>query len=529
MNILKLMIVDDDVQIRDGINWGIDWSELGIRQVFTAANGIEALKLFKEHRPKIVITDVRMPGMDGLELFRSIIGLDPAAKVIIISGYSDFEYLKKAIRYGAVDYELKPIKVGSIIKLIKKIKEDIVREKATEEEFNIYRESHKARFTQDLFRGKISDRNIIIENFKQYFDFDIRSMLLCAAIEIDGCDGLFCSGPDINSDEVFGTIRNYLNNSILSPSKGILFKIEDKLFAFIYKIEDTYGYTAFLKHESGNVFKGLNIETEKKHGISASMGISSRGKTEDIFLLYKQAAEALEYKLYRGRKSLNFFENASSSAQDAGRCDNIDRDELRNCILKCDFSLIDKILRKNFNHFKKNKCHDRKAVERCVRLLIDVLLAACKANGFDADSFFDSEQWYSIPCFETVDDYRVWVTDVYNKNLDKVKNIIGQKNPMILKACEYININYANNITLSSVAGYVQKTPNYLSCVFKKEMRISFSCYLNNIRLDKAKELIKSTNLLISEIAEKVGYKDTSYFTQIFKKQTGFAPSYLRK
>ena len=524
------MIVDDDVQIRDGIKQGIDWSELGIRQVFAASNGIEALELFEEHRPKIVITDVRMPGMDGLELFESIIGFDSAAKVIIISGYSDFEYLKKAIQYGAVDYELKPIKVGSIIKLIKKIKEDIIKEEATEEEFQKYKESHKERFLQNLFKGKISDRNIIIENFKQYFHFDARGILLCAAIEIDSYDGGYGMKPDAtNREDIFDTIRNCLQDTILSLSKGILIRTEEKFLTFVFKIEDTYEYSAFLKCKSCNAFKDINSELESKYGISVSMGVSDRGKAEDVFFLYKKAMKALEYKFYKGRKSLNFFENDSDEPQDDRICDNIEQDEIINCIIKCDFDQADKILKKSFNQLKKEKCYDRKAVESHARLLVDILVGACKSNGIDIKGYINGERWYSVPFLETIDDYCDWTLAAYHNVLNKVKNIIEQKNPMILRACEYININYAKDITLSCVACCVEKTPNYLSYIFKKEMGISFSDYLNSVRIDNAKELLKSTNLLVCEIAEKVGYKNISYFTQIFKKKTGCAPSNLRK
>ncbi|MGO4543108.1 response regulator, partial [Paenibacillus sp. 2TAB19] len=120
---MKLLIVDDDEQIRSGMEQGIDWAALDIEEVVTASNGLEAMIQFTEHMPEIVVTDVRMPGMDGLELLERIKEIKSETRVVILSGYNEFEYLKKAIQLDAVDYEMKPIRVRNFIALIQKIKE----------------------------------------------------------------------------------------------------------------------------------------------------------------------------------------------------------------------------------------------------------------------------------------------------------------------------------------------------------------------------------------------------------------------
>jgi two-component system response regulator YesN len=126
---MKLLITDDDRQIREGIVEGIDWNSIGINEVRSASNGVEALEIFNAFSPEIVVTDIRMPGVDGLELLKEVKRQKPSSKVIIISGYADFEYAKTAISFGAMDYILKPIRTRSLISLIMQARESVNNEK----------------------------------------------------------------------------------------------------------------------------------------------------------------------------------------------------------------------------------------------------------------------------------------------------------------------------------------------------------------------------------------------------------------
>ncbi|MGO4376527.1 response regulator, partial [Paenibacillus sp. MCAF20] len=123
----------------------------------TASNGLEAMIQFTEHMPEIVVTDVRMPGMDGLELLERIKEIKSETRVVILSGYNEFEYLKKAIQLDAVDYEMKPIRVRNFIALIQKIKEEIIRERVSEQEFIKYKASYMGNFADELLSGGLSD------------------------------------------------------------------------------------------------------------------------------------------------------------------------------------------------------------------------------------------------------------------------------------------------------------------------------------------------------------------------------------
>jgi two-component system response regulator YesN len=127
---MKLLILDDDTQIREGIRRGVDWKSLGFEEVRSAGDGLSGLEIAREMAPDIVLSDVRMPGMDGLEFLHRVREIFPGIKVALISGYDDFEYLQKAIRYGADGYELKPVKMRNLFRLIGDLKEKLRRERA---------------------------------------------------------------------------------------------------------------------------------------------------------------------------------------------------------------------------------------------------------------------------------------------------------------------------------------------------------------------------------------------------------------
>jgi two-component system response regulator YesN len=145
---MKLLILDDDIQIREGIEKGIDWKELGFDEVRCAGDGIMGLKITTEFKPDIVLSDVRMPGMDGLEFLLHAKNLFPSIKVVLISGYDDFEYLQKAIQYKADDYELKPIKVRNIIKRVQDLREKIIAEREENAEQPSPEEKYSQRITK---------------------------------------------------------------------------------------------------------------------------------------------------------------------------------------------------------------------------------------------------------------------------------------------------------------------------------------------------------------------------------------------
>lgn len=527
---MKLLIADDDEQIKEGIKEGINWISLGIDEVIPASNGIEAFELFSKHFPEIVVTDIRMPGMDGLELFRRIKEIKPETKTVIISGYSDFEYLKKAIQLGVADYELKPIKVRNLIRLIKKAKDDILHEKVSKEKFQKYLESYKQNFINDLMAGQVTDRNIILEGFEQYFEFDAKGILLCIALEIDDYYRWLKGKTPEELTKPYQIMKDFLRAYQFQSEKGLLLKTGENGFVIIIRVIDSGLYIHNLRIKLGRFVGELNSSLESAIGISMSAGISDKGNASELPDLFKQARLSLKNKLYTGKKSVNYYDRSLETEKNC-MIWRINEEDLKVQIQQADFDSLSIFVGSEFDRLKSERCYSKNSIISLSLNLLDCLVKFVKEKSVDLEAFVNHRvETDEIASLEFVDDYKDYVLSIFRGAINEYASMKSIKcSSIVIKAADFIRQNYDRNLTIEMLAEHVGKTPNYFSHLFKKEFGVSFSEYVNQIRVNKAKELILHSNLLIYEVGEKVGYHDFVYFTQVFKRIAGCSPTELRR
>ncbi|MDO3411916.1 response regulator [Saccharibacillus sp. CPCC 101409] len=519
---MKLLIADDDDQIRTGIEQGIDWHSLNIEQVITASNGIEALQKFNEFFPEIVLTDVRMPGMDGLELLRQIKQVRAQTKVIILSGYNDFQYLKTAIQLDAVDYEMKPIRARNLVALIKKVRENIVREQMTEQEFHKYLESYKRSFKGELLAGRITDRLIILEGLQQYYNFDATGSLLCAAIQID-------RDAHTDAESVQHAVHTFCQifEKREWGQKGIALTYKKDSIVLLFKLETpSYLYFTQTVNELLNQLRGWNKQMQTQ-GFSFSAGVSGYGNAADFADMQRQAEQALALKLYEGRGSIQ-ARGDTAALKDETIGGLLEDERFVSALSQGDFSsLIDRIAAE-FERLRTGREYSRNSIAAYVRSLLQFVLVAARHIPGDA-----VEQIHAhIAIIDgnldilTLDDFRKIALSTFEQvGLERSKEL----SPVMIRAEEFIRKHYTQDLTVEMLAEHVGKTPNYFSHRFKREFGVSFKEYVTRLRIAKAKELILHTNDLLYEISEQIGFADYIYFTQVFKKIEGCSPASLRK
>ncbi len=182
---MKLLIADDDRQIRNGLAEGIDWQSQGIDIVLTAADGLEALQLFDRENPEIVLTDIRMPGLDGIELSREIQQRSNTTSVIILSGYSDFEYARQAMRYGVQDYLLKPVEIEELLRVVQAAKDRISRISQLQDEQSLHTRAFRENFLNDVLSGKLVDNTRIAEQLAKHWQIGPGTQIRVVVLEID--------------------------------------------------------------------------------------------------------------------------------------------------------------------------------------------------------------------------------------------------------------------------------------------------------------------------------------------------------
>lgn len=521
---MKLLIVDDEMKIREGLKTSINWKSIGIDEVHTAANGLDAMEIYSMSRHEIVITDVRMPGMDGLELSENIKKLQCNTHIIIISGFSEFEYAKKAMKLGVTDYELKPVDITGLMKLVASACERILKEREAEE----VEKKHQALYMHDLFERLLDGDTIEGEILTglHTLGFETNDYVMCILMEIDNFSNV--KGADALLDSLSYGLKSLICR-VLGEEKTLVYKKTDSSYVMIFKVKSDLIDS---RHQRGIERLQKSIEEMFEHeNIRISLGVSNPGRMGRLPVLYTQSLQSLKHKLYKGTGSLTFFKDIAGLKEDA-YVNVFNEAGMRECIQRFDYHTAETILDSEFNRLKSERCTNSDFVRNMCIVMKNLLIRTVKDMNIDFyNLFYENIQLIEyVPWCETIEDYAKWVTNTYYIVLNGLSDIQNVKhNKLMLKAVEYIKINYYKDITIQEMADYIQKTPNYFCHLFKKEFGTSFSEYVNRVRINEAKNLMQNTNMLIYEVSEKVGFRDYDYFKQVFKKLEGFPPSELRK
>ncbi|QGQ98680.1 response regulator [Paenibacillus psychroresistens] len=511
---MKLLIVDDEIQIRQGLREGIDWQSLGFEEVFVAENGIEALEIYRSFQPDLVLTDVRMPGMDGLELCRRIRVLSTVTKIVILSGYSDFEYAKQALQAGVSEYELKPIKLRSLIQLVTRIKDDILKEKIVEKEQH---NNQARRLLERMISGEIANPLEIKQGLLKYYRLQIGDELVCLAIDLDHIESQEIKRRNVSEEaSVFHYLHKELND-LCKTIQGIVYERSQKAYYILASPRDG----AMIKRQLPLLFSSINERLNTRYGKSISMGISSRGSLKNLQQLFTEADQTLQRNLFHGRCHFLYFEDIQEYAHNK-HIYVLREKELTECIIRLDFEAARIIVDDEFARISELRELTIFQVKSICLDLLNILIHSLGKQHVDVDT-------NELDHLRVMEDYKMWVLGFYNRVFSDLYSLQTTKyNTSITKAIEYLKKHYSSEISIESVAEIIGITPNYFSHLFKKETNIPFSEFLNTVRIHAAKNLLKQSNDKVYEISEKVGFQDIKYFNQVFKKIEGKSPKEYR-
>lgn len=517
---MKLLIADDELQIRTGLAEGIPWKTLGFEEVFTAENGVQGLNICKEHHPEIIITDIRMPGMTGLDLGKAVKEQDDFVEVIVLSGYSDFEYAREAIEMRAFQYLLKPIKISELISCVERAKEKIQkvnRENDSRKELYVI---NRKRIMQQIF----SKRELLKEEDVQ---------VLQEQLELSGTNPVIvgiCSA-DRSGESVQGSVPYFIKcrNNILDPNKMKELYVEDDSMYWIMEVlsENDKQRKVLKLKEQLLIFNKLH---EKQFFNTMSMSVSHAGNLQEATLLLNEAKQLLKKRMYEGAGC--FAEWEKGDEEQKIRLNPINTAELQKRIESLDIERVNAYLEEVFETLEHNKVTSVNFVKSICEQLKNILLQTLLDKGIDIEGIFEHNRTLlnDIPEYRTMKEYKGWIDTLYQSILQGLSQLSGKRHSrVILQAVDFISKNYAGDINLEMTADYVQKSKNYFSYLFKKELGNSFVEYLNQVRVENAKKLLDTTDERTYEISEYVGYKEYKYFSSVFKKITGFSPAQYRK
>lgn len=527
MGLYKLIIVDDEEEIRLGVIKKINWEENGFIVVGDAENGQEALELAERLHPDVIMTDIKMPFMDGLELGKKVIDLMPSTKIIIFSGSDDLDYAHQAIKINVVEYVLKPINSLELVEVLKRLKEKLDKEYDEKRNTDILKKHYlesipviREQFLVGALEGRINKDQWNENEKKLGLDF-ITKYLCVAIINIDGIS------KEQDSGLVSVSIKNMVDETMQNYCKFISFPYLDKMVVLLSLYE---------KDNIMKVIKGLNEVCkifECVFGSTISIGIGRIYKDiNEIRFSYRSAQSALGYRQILGNGKTIYIDDLEPDNSIQLKFE--DQDEIR-FLNSIKLSGEDNIRKTVGSIFKKIE-ESLVQIEKYRIYLMEVLTSMLKltqSHNIEVNNIFGDEfNFYTyLDEFNSIEEIKEWfILKAIMLNEIIKKERVNSSKILVEKAKEYIKINYSDyEISVEKLCSNLHVSPTYFSTIFKKETDMSFVNYLTDVRLDEAVKLLNTTDDKTYIIATRVGYQEANYFSYVFKKKFGISPSRYRK
>lgn len=534
----KMLIADDDMLVRMDLRTLLDWKALNIELLEDAVDGKDTLKKIEISNPDLVILDIGMPQMSGIEVIKRLKENGFSGKTIILSCHDDFDNVKEAMRLGAADYVLKHLlKPEDFVAVVRKVIDLIeAANKEREEKTRLRQMSEQSvpalmgSFIRDLVNGNISEISDIENRLKQVGSGMKFKKFAVIIIEIDDAASLKDKFKQEQFNKFVVSLRTIIDGAIRNRSGCISGGIDEDKYCIIMNFDDSKSYLG-ISSEIYAICSSIQTNARDILKLNVSSGISK--VFTDITSVrdcYGQARLALEGKFYLGKSRIIHFseiENYNNKLDDSL----MDFESDLYKMVTSGSSAIGKFIEDMFNVIKM-----RNIKTEHIRLLCFELLAITgrmiKDFKLGYDEVFGCEYipYHHVMTLETIDEVRQWFvgvcTNIINEN--KSQNINRNMRPEIKKALEYIEKSYMKNISLQEIADYSNLSRTYFSQLFKQETNENFIDYLNRYRIEKAKLLLQNSDMKIYTVGRECGFDNYRYFSRIFKNICGVSPADYR-
>ena len=515
----KVVIAEDEMFVRLGIKMSVDWEKLGMEVAADVENGQQALEAWETFQPDIVITDIKMPVMDGIALIRQIRQKDERTRFIILSCLEEFNIVREALSLGVSDYVLKlTMTQEDMEKVLEKAKRElVVMDKSQKTQEN---GMERKRFEDSLRNFLYYRLDMGTEwkmKMKEQFSSPGKQMQM-VTVEIDH----YVESKQIFNDS-YGSILDSAVENILSEllveENHILLPEKDGRFIMILEEEPD---SEMLSEQMCRRLEKMREVLKRCVKSTVSFAISQRGNGfDELYEMYHQCAQALEKKFFYGLDKNNVF-----AAQNPDDCKLLIRRKMGRLIQK--LKMDDTAVRR-FHEAEEGFCQHENPVTIRHYFEHGINVEMCRILPEGTQRYQITEQFMTrLKDSQTFDG----VLEVYESCMEYLKGS-SQEQTLLSKPVKdilfYISLHYQEDITLDQVSQMVELSRTYVCGLFKKELGVNLTNYIMNYRIEKAKELLRSTNLRSYEIAEKVGFLDESYFSRTFKKVTGQSPNSFKK
>lgn len=520
---LKVLLVDDEKLERILLRKGFDWEENGFEIIGEASSAKEALEFIDHRRPEIVLTDISMPQMDGLELAEQIKKRMPSCHVVIVTGYREFEYARRAVKIGVEDFLLKPVNMDDIETITKKIKEQVQKEKKELLEAENYKKSI------------LAEKDILMESFFQRLvESRIEEEEAIHKLMMYSCDEMLKQCICLNIQVKEETDKKKYDEKIEAILTLIKQKEYEDSVCFVHYMENIILY--LLKRtmeEAKEVSILLQKEINSQLGIQNTMGISLVNTGFDgIAKAYLQSKKALSAAVLLGRnRVISYHEYEEIRKQNPDKKD-IDWEKFIFSINNCLIDKVEAYIEEYADLIRASKVTDKEYLGLMAMNMLSKAGSTMNKYGEGLTRLLGEDILYEeIKKITTVDEVEAYL----KRNIHTIMQYhesrkVKQGNKVVEEALRYIEDNlFDSDLSLKLVASNIYTNESYLSRVFKKETKVSLIEYISKKRIEEAIRLLNTTDYKVYEIAEKIGFKDPHYFSICFKKQTGLTVKEFKK
>lgn len=527
----KLVIIEDEVIVRKNIIKKIKWSEYGFEVVGQAENGKEALEVIEATNPDVIITDIEMPFMDGLELSSIVREKYPTIKIILLTGYDDFKYAQKAVELNVIEYVLKPVSSENINKVLIKVKEQIDKEISEKEEVDKLKEYYhrsipimKINFLNNLINGRMNKEEV--SNMCKRFNISFNgSKFLVAVISIDKSSLEKTKFRDEDYELVKFAVLNTAEEITDKYSVGNVFYYDRYIVCL-------YSFDTDNKNKAFRILEEIRQTIEKYMKITIIIGIGNWcNNIEDISESYKNAITALDYRFVLENNKIIYIEDIEPQNHKRIIFDDSKEHNILTSIKVGNTEDINNTIEDIFNEIKESNISFCEYQIYILQLLSTVVKVINSLTLNLEDIFGENSNLFNeMFSFGTIEEVEVWFKGVCTKLTDYITNRRQNScKTYVEQAKQYILENYNDSkISINKVINHLHISPSYFGAIFKEETGETFVNFLQKVRMEKARDLICTTNLKNFDIAENVGYADQYYFSYCFKKYFKISPNELR-
>lgn len=532
---LKMIIADDEFNVREGLKEVVRWADLGIEVVADAVDGQEAFELCREMKPDILLTDIRMPVMDGLEVALKLHELQDPVRIVIISGIQDFNYAKTALNLHADGYILKPVKIPELEDTFRKVVASISLERnreaknaqlkrQLEENMPVLREKFLANLTLGMYSGE--EEVLSKLNFFS-LPFGINGAWTVAVLQIDEYEKAIARFSEEHKHLIGFSVFNILSEILGRHQAGVTFGMNENEFVAIFN----QGALSGGKHLE--ICQEMIDCVNRFLKMPLSVGIGSPvQKVYDWNDSYEEALTAIGYKFYTGKNSILQIDDFRSGQGNLEFPKLYDTENRLVAAMKLGnreeasalVADIFETLCGNANlpvDYVQSICIE--LISMASRTLIEIG-EDVRIIGVDLTALFGE-----VHGKQEAAELQKTMTAFFDHLTDYFARKYSQKNSRtIQKIKDLIARTYMENLTVARLSEEVYLSPNYISLIFKQETGLSVTEYITKVRMEAAKELLKAQDLKILEISEMVGYENPTYFSTVFKKYTGMYPQKYR-